>query len=139
MKFRGFFFALALFTGAIFVGPISPARAGVLLGNGTLNVANDLTRIGVGPVTLEFLDLTAIDGQSVATALTNFGAAGFTWVTGGQVAELFSAFGITYAIAANTLMDLGASLTSRTDFVSYLGATNDADGAVGWSASPARP
>jgi PEP-CTERM motif len=132
MRFRRFFFALALLAGAAM---INPARAGVLLGNGTFSVANDLTRVQVGGTVLEFLDLTATNGFSVVDALTSFGAAGFTWATGAQFAELFSAFGITYGVLTNNVVTPVATPTARADFVSYLGNTvtvPGGDAAIGW-------
>src|SRR5262245_55731548 len=110
----------------------APATAGVLLGAGTLNNTDDLTRIQVGASTWEFLDLTATDNLSVAAALTAYSGAGFHWATGAEVAQLYSAFGITYSSAADTVVSLGASDASRASFVGYLGVTAFENAALGF-------
>ena len=110
----------------------APATAGVLLGTGTLNDPDDLTRIQVGTSVLEFLDLTATDGSSVAAALGTYSPAGFHWATGAEVAELFGAFGMIYASSPNSVEPVAATATTRTTFVGYLGITGGSDAAIGW-------
>ena len=121
-------------TAALSVFAVPAAMAsGVLLGTGTLNTTNDLTRIQAGASVLEFLDLSATSGLSVSAAVSAYGANGFHWATGSEVSDLFSAFGITYSNSAGAVSDLGASLTDRTSFVGYLGETGGQAGhSLGW-------
>ncbi len=132
--FRPSLAALSLLFAA---GAVSPASAdSILLGTRTLNTANDLTVIGTGGNALEFLDLSVTRGQSVATAVSTHASDGFHWATGTEVSDLFDAFGITYASSPGTalmgaVVDLDAPLTSRTQFLNYVGPTFD-DAAMGW-------
>jgi hypothetical protein len=132
--FRPSLAALALLFAS---GAVSPASANsILLGTRTLNTANDLTVIDTGGNALEFLDLAVTRGQSVATAVSTHASDGFHWATGTEVSALFDAFGITYASSPGTalkgaVVDLGAPLTSRTQFLNYVGPTFD-DAALGW-------
>lgn len=111
---------------------VNHVSAGVLIGNGTLNNANDLTIIQDGGITYEFLDLTYTDGQSVASALGTYSGDGFTWATGAEVSSLFDAFGITYAITSQAITDLGITTAIGQNFIDYLGITNGTSGALGW-------
>jgi hypothetical protein len=106
---------------------------GVLLGTGTLNNVDDLTRIQVGGNVLEFLDLSATSGSTVASAVSTYGGYGFHWATGSEVTNLYSAFGITYANSLGALSDLGATPAQRTRFVGYLGDSGYTGGqSLGW-------
>ena len=115
--------------------PVSAAA--LLLGTGTLDNADDLTRIqtGSGNV-LEFLDLTATDGLSVASALATYATDGFRWADDTEIAPLLEAFGISYAIQPMNLTVLGGvGGGNNTNFVNYLGTTAttfDGDASVGW-------
>ena len=119
----------AIAIGATLSGPTIAVP--VLLGSATLNIANDLTVIQNGAQTLQFLDLTVTQGSTVANALANFGASGFTWATGAEVAQLYAAFGITYASAPNQAIDLNAPAGNATNFNAYLGITIF-DASLGW-------
>lgn len=123
--------AIAAVTSTIAISGALPASAGVLLGTGTLNMADDLTRIDASGTVLEFLDLSVTAGSAVADALSSFGGDGFSWATGSQVAELFGAFGITYSIAPVALADLGATDAQALSFTTHLGTTLG-DAAMGW-------
>lgn len=108
----------------------SYSNAGALLGTGTLNVADDLTIIGIGGgATLEFLDLTPTSGLTIAGALSTYSGNGFSWANGAQVSELYSAFGFSYSILANNFIDLGVTAGQAASFMSYLGTTRP-DGAL---------
>ncbi len=119
----------AIFAGATLSGP--SIAVPVLVGNATLNIANDLTVIQDGGQTLQFLDLTVTQGSTVANALANFGASGFTWATGAEVAQLFEAFGFSYANAPGQPTPLNISAANATNFSAYLGYTF-ADASLGW-------
>ena len=117
---------------SVFAVPAAMAT-GVLLGTGTLNTTDDLTRIQVGSNVLEFLDLSTTSGSTVSAAVSAYSGNGFHWATGSEVSDLFSAFGITYSNSAGAVSDLGASLTDRTSFVGYLGETGGQAGhSLGW-------
>jgi hypothetical protein len=116
--------AAAVFASALSIGLAAPAaKAATLLGNGTFQVANDLTRIDNSGTVLEFLDLPTTLGQTEAAALATFGPAGFTLATATQVSALFDAFGIVYNLVPGTFVDLGASASARASFISFLGIT----------------
>lgn len=113
-----------IFAGCLLIAAATSAKAaGLLLGSGTLDAPGDLTRVQIGSNTLEFLDLTATVGQTVEAAVAAYSSRGFHWANGTEVSDLFSAFGIIYAIRPNAVVDLGASPASRASFVSYLGST----------------
>ena len=115
--------------------PVSAAA--LLLGTGTLDNADDLTRIqtGSGNV-LEFLDLTATDGLSVASALATYSTDGFRWADDTEIAPLLEAFGISYAIQPLSLTVLGGvGGGNNTNFVNYLDRTTTSsagDASIGW-------
>lgn len=113
-----------------------PAQAvPVLIGNGTLNVADDLTVIQNGNQTLEFLDLTVTSGMSVANAVAAYSGAGFHWATGSEVAQLFQAFGITYAINPHQSSSLNLAAGAATAINAYLGITTSSifgTASLGW-------
>lgn len=109
----------------------SASQAGVLLGTGTLNNIDDLTRVQVGSNVYEFLDLSVTDNLSIAGAVATYSVSGFRWADEAEVSELFSSFGITYASAPNIVTDLMASQASRASFVSYLGTTATS-ASLGW-------
>ena len=111
--------------------PVSAAA--LLLGTGTLDTADDLTRIQTesGDV-LEFLDLTATDGLSVASALATYSTDGFRWADDTEIAPLLEAFGISYAIEPMNLTVLGGvGGGNNTNFANYLGTTTG-DASIGW-------
>ena len=116
--------ALGIFVSATTLGP---AKAATLLADGTLNVANDLTRINNGGTVLEFLDLTVTNGAGEAGALIDH--PGFTLATEAQVIALFDAFGIAYiSPPPNDFVVLSPDPANVVNFVSHLGATNIAAG-----------
>ena len=104
----------------------------VLLGNGTLNTADDLTVIQNGSQTLQFLDLTSTAGMSVANALAAYSGAGFHWATGGEVAQLFQAFGITYVSSPQVVSNLNLAVGAATAINAYIGITTFGTGSLGW-------
>jgi hypothetical protein len=108
---------------------LGPAKAATLLGTGTYQTTNDLTRINDGGTVLEFLDLTATDG-GLTRAQAEAAYPTFTLATVAQVTALFDAFGIAFSFSAGVLVDLGAVPNAAT-FVSYLGATNLVTGSLG--------
>jgi len=117
---------------SVFAVPAAMAT-GVLLGTGTLNTTDDLTRIQVGSNVLEFLDLSTTSGSTVSAAVSAYSGNGFHWATGSEVSDLYSAFGITYANSPGAVSDLGAGLAERTSFVGYLGQTaGQAGHSLGW-------
>ena len=110
----------------------TPASATpLLIGSATLNLANDLTVIQDGSQVLQFLDLTSTQGMSVANAVGTFGAKGFHWATGTEVALLYGAFGITYQSVVADVHFLTVQAAQATAYTSYLGITGG-DAAVGW-------
>ena len=116
---------------ALTATPVSAAA--LLLGTGTLDTADDLTRIQTesGDV-LEFLDLTATDGLSVASALATYSTDGFRWADDTEIAPLLEGFGISYAIQPMNLTVLGGvGGGNNTNFANYLGTTTG-DASVGW-------
>ena len=119
----------AICVGAILPGPIFAVP--VLVGSATLNIANDLTVIQDGTQTLQFLDLTVTQGSTVATALANFGASGFTWATGADVAQLFEAFGFNYASTPGQASPLNIPAANAANFNAYVGITI-LDASLGW-------
>jgi hypothetical protein len=130
---------LGLLTLAIVVLVPVPALAGsVVLGSRTLWASNDLTAIDTGGTVREWLDLSVTDGMGVSGALDMYGGLGFTWATGAEVAELYSAFGINYAISAGQRLSLQARADAMEQFVGYFGFTTRDDpllrpvGALGW-------
>jgi len=125
---------VVLVVGAVFSGAVAHAN-GVLVGNGSLFHPNDLTRIRVGSDIVEFLDLTSTAGLSVASALAAYAGSGFHWANGNDMAELVSAFGMSYSINPGGISaDLGGSEAQRTSFVSYLGTPGikDYTNNTGW-------
>jgi hypothetical protein len=118
--------------------PVPAAASSVLLGSRTLSASNDLTAIETGGTVREWLDLSVTDGMSVTGALDAYGGLGFTWATGAEVADLYSAFGINYAISAGQRLSLQARADAMEQFVSYFGFTTRDDpflrpvGALGW-------
>ena len=110
-----------------------PAQAvPVLIGNGTLNAADDLTVIQNGNQTLEFLDLPVTAGMSVANAVVAYSGAGFHWASGSEVAQLFQAFGITYVINPQHSSNLNLAAGAATAINAYLGTTTFGTGSLGW-------
>ena len=110
----------------------TPAFAApVLIGGATLNATDDLTVIQDGAQVFQFLDVSITAGMSVATALATFGAAGFHWATGADVARLYGAFGITYQSIPTTYVILSASISDTANLVSYIGTTLG-DAALAW-------
>ena len=110
----------------------SPASATpLLIGSASLNLANDLTVIQDGNQVLQFLDLTSTQGMTVANAVGTFGANGFHWATGAEVAQLYAAFGITYQSVVADVQFLSVPAAQATAYTSYLGITGG-DAAVGW-------
>ena len=107
----------------------------VLLGNGTLNTSNDLTRFQVNNKILEFLDLTATAGVTVDIAVATYAPAGFHWANGSEMSDMLKAFGITYSINPGGLSgQLGGSNAQRASYISYFGTpgiTGDTAN-VGW-------
>jgi hypothetical protein len=112
--------ALGIFVSATTLGP---AKAATLLGSGTYQTTNDLTRIDVGGIVLDFLDLPLTTGQTPTQALATYGSAGFTLATDVQVSALFSAFGIAYGFAPGDVFSLSVDGPTAANFISYLGAT----------------
>jgi hypothetical protein len=103
--------------------PAPASGSSILLGSGTYTVANDLTRVQTGANVLEFLDVSLTDGQSVTAALGTYSSGGFRWANGAEVAQLFDAFGISYAVAPGGLVTLSGTTAGRVNFVLYLGET----------------
>lgn len=118
--------------GTVLFAVSSASYSAILLGNGTLNAPNDLTRIQSNAGVLEYLDLTTTSGQTVAQATSMFGSSGFRWAGGAEIAELFSAFGITYASNPGGIALLGISAGTSNSFVSFLGKTAFPDASFGW-------
>jgi hypothetical protein len=108
-----------------------PAASATILGTGTLNVTDDLTRIDAGSFILEFLDLPFTRNTSVASALSTYETDGFTWATGSQVSELYNAFGFPHPISGSGVFDLAASPSSRANYLSFLGETIP-NATLGW-------
>ncbi len=104
----------------------------VLVGNGTLNNANDLTIIQDGSTVYQFLDLTPTYGQSVATAVATYAGQGFHWATGAEVSALFSAFNITYGLTPQGIFLPNANLSDTANLASYLGPFPGNNYALGW-------
>lgn len=110
--------------GALVAVLASASQAGVLLGNGTYNIANDLTRIQTGSTTaLDFLDLSVTRGMTPAAAVAAYGSFGFRWAGINDVSQLISAFGGTYAAASGVLTSVGSSTAQARLAVEYLGVT----------------
>src|SRR5262245_31904597 len=102
----------------------SPSYAGpVLIGTATLHVTDDLTVIQTATNTVQWLDLTSTMGMSIVDAATTYGAYGFHWATGAEVAELYAAFGLTYASAPNFNLatPLPAPYPNQISFMDHLG------------------
>jgi hypothetical protein len=121
-----------VYGGLCFIGLTTLVQASLLIGTGTLNSTDDLTIVQAGSgTTLEWLDLSTTDGMSVVDAVSAYQGDGFRWATGGDIAELYAAFGITYGITSSSSYLLGIDLTTAQNFVSYLGATSSSN-ALGW-------
>ena len=119
----------AIAAGATLSGPV--VAVPVLLGSATFNTADDLTVIQNGAQILQFLDLTSTQGTSVANSIATYGASGFHWATGVEVASLYSAFGFTYQSIPAAPAILTVSAANAANFTSYLGTTFG-DAAFGW-------
>ncbi|MGF1447735.1 MAG: VPLPA-CTERM sorting domain-containing protein [Pikeienuella sp.] len=116
MRIKGIAAALVLAAAA------SGAGAATLVGTATLNTPDDLTVIDDNGTILEFLDLSATDGLSVAAALA--ANPGFSVADQDQVAALFDAFGFEYAFNAGQFTDLPTlDAAEGTAFRDTLGAT----------------
>jgi hypothetical protein len=109
----------------------APIQAASLLGNGTLNVADDLTLIDDNGTVLEFLDLTFTVNQTIDEAVTAYAGDGFGFATDDDITALLDAFGTVYQFSPFTYVDLGATAGSRSSFVSYLGVTSG-NASLGW-------
>lgn len=120
---------LAIVAGATLSTPA--AAVPVLLGNATLNSADDLTVIQDGAQVLQFLDFAATQGVSVANSIATYGASGFRWANGVEVDQLYAAFGFTYQSIATTFAILNVPIANAASFTSYLGTTIG-DAALGW-------
>ena len=70
---------------------------------------------------LDWLDLTATRGQTVASALLS--NSGWSYANDSQVSNLLSSFGITYAFGAG-VTPLAATVPQATNFDTLLGNTN---------------
>lgn len=103
-----------------------------LVGNGTLNTANDLTIIQDGSTVYEFLDLTPTYGLTIAAATAAFSGQGFRWANGMEVALLFSAFNITYGIIPENIYFMGANISDTNLLANYLGINPPSNAALGW-------
>jgi hypothetical protein len=111
---------------------VCPAQADTLLGSGTLNNPNDLTRVQDGATIHEFLDLSATKGQTLIDSLAMYGGQGFRFANSDEVSGLYSAFGFSYVSPSpDGLVELFPTLAQSTNFVSYLGATVN-DAAIGY-------
>ena len=115
--------------GSALIATLPASAIGILLGNGTLSSPNDLTRIQVGASVLEFLDVSVTVGNTVASAITTYSVNGFRWANGGDVGNLFSAFGFAYASVPGSGVNLITTAAQRINFVSYVGSGNQA---LGW-------
>jgi hypothetical protein len=102
----------------------SPAAAGpIFLGTNTLSSADDLTVMKcTSGQTWEWLDLTSTLGLSVEDALDAYAPQGFHSATGGDVAELYGAFGITYRSTPGGSALLG-NIPQQDVLMGYLGIT----------------
>ena len=120
---------LAIVAGAALSTPATAVP--VLIGNATLNSADDLTVIQDGAQILQFLDFATTQGTSVANSIATYGASGFRWANGLEVAQLYAAFGFTYQSIATTFAILNVPAANAASFTSYLGTTAG-DAALGW-------
>jgi hypothetical protein len=102
--------------------------ASILLGERTMSSAGDLTAIQTeGGEVWEWLDLSLTRGLTVDDAQALYVGQGFRWATGTDVAQLYSAFGITYGITAGVRRDLSAPADAMERFVDYFGYTQKDD------------
>lgn len=110
--------------------------APTLVGNGTLNNANDLTIVQNGSSIYRFLDLTPNYGVSVAAAVAAYSSQGFHWASGAELSELFGAFNITYSMVPHGESYLGANPADTLNLATYLGGPFGGGGtggpALGW-------
>jgi hypothetical protein len=74
------------------------SQAGVILADGTLNSAGDLTRIDTEGSIFEFLDLTTTQGLTAASASATYAADGFEVASFANLVDLFDSFGFTGAV-----------------------------------------
>jgi hypothetical protein len=78
---------------------------------------------------LDWLDLTATQGQSVSDALSS--ESGWSYANDSQVRDLLSSFGITYAFTPGTFTALSATAAQAANFETLFGVTEDPDGSFG--------
>lgn len=102
------------------------ASAGVLLGNGTLDTANDLTLVQAGAKTYAFLDLNLTTNWTQAEALARYGAQGFAVATDVHLRELFGSFGFEYGSTKDGTFTLDISRSQVESFNSYLSGPRSA-------------
>ena len=117
----------------ILIGACGGSQAGVLLGTGTLNVANDLTRVQIGGgQILEFLDLTSTQGQRPSQGLATFGGQGFLWATLTETNELLMAFNMgPLPPFSGGIVTFAAAALDILNFNNFLGSTAGSN-ATGW-------
>ncbi len=77
---------------------------------------------------LEWLDLTATQGSTVANAASAFSGAGWAVATQADIASLLAAFGLTYGFVDNGIFDLNPPAAVASSFMSLLGTTDPALG-----------
>ena len=120
--------SIAVLSAAAQAAPASATP--LLIGSASLSRANDLTVIQDGSQVLQFLDLTSTQGMTIANAVSTFGADGFHWATGAEVAQLYGAFGITYQSVVNDVIFLSVPTVQASAYTSFLGMTIG-DAAIG--------
>jgi hypothetical protein len=111
---------------------MAPVHAALLLGSGTLNVADDLTLIDDNGTILEFLDLSFTVNQTIGTAEAAYAGDGFGFATDDNIIALLDAFGTTYQFNPLSVVDLGATEANRSSFVSFLSPTTGVTASLGW-------
>jgi len=116
---------VALWCITALIVPASAFPSGILLGTGSLEQPNDLTRIEVNGDVWTWLDITTTQGMAITDAIAEYAPLGFTWATGTQVATLYDVFDISYASAPNTRtpLPLPHNVPNQDLLMLYIGIT----------------
>lgn len=107
------------------------ANSATLVGEGSFQNTGDLTVVETGSQRLEWLDVSLTVNQDLSTALNTYSPFGFAWATIGQMTDLLDAFDTAY-VSNGGFAPLTMSATSRSQFISLLGATFGSDTALGY-------
>ena len=117
-----------MLAGAALLVCASASNAGFI--TGTLDNTDDLTILDNG---LEFLDVSATGGSTVADALSAYSSDGFRWANYADTISLFGEFGVdATGYSGSGIFDLNTTDAQENLFLSTLGATAGSTASLGW-------